>query len=172
MQQPKPEGKGKSWPQRLASSIKLWAGSQSLTTSSWDPGWLTYARKVTAWDQLPRGDTQHTWDSALAKHLVAWAAQTWEGHKIHSQPSLCPCGVPKNLKLRSLDLGKYMKCRAWFGWYPCRAPWSLSSVDQESTGRELGKTQCGLYSASTPHTCQWYLFSLSSLPTKQLNKWA
>ena len=28
--------------------------------SSWDPGWLTSARRVTAGDQLPRGDTRHT----------------------------------------------------------------------------------------------------------------
>ena len=60
--QPEPEGKGllQSRPQRLASSTKLWAGSQLLTMSSWDPGWLTSARRVAAWDQLPRGDTWHT----------------------------------------------------------------------------------------------------------------
>ena len=43
-----------------ASSTKLWAGSQLLTTDSWDPGWLTSARRVAAWDQLSRGDTRHT----------------------------------------------------------------------------------------------------------------
>ena len=31
-----------------------------LTRSFWDPVWLTSARRVTARDQLPRGDTQHT----------------------------------------------------------------------------------------------------------------
>ena len=127
--QPESEGKGQSRPQRPASSTKLWAGSQLLTTSSWDPRWLTSARKVLTWDQLLRADTQHTWDSALAvpqgnrppgpgrwlrqltwdsaltKHLVAWAAQTWEGHEMHAQPSLCPCGALQNLNLSSLDLG-------------------------------------------------------------------
>ena len=40
----------------MASSTKLWAGAQLLTMSSWDPGRLTSARRVTAWDQLPRQD--------------------------------------------------------------------------------------------------------------------
>ena len=114
-----------------ASSTKLWAGSQLLIKSSWGPGQLTSARRVTGRDQLSRGDTQHTWDSTatvhlgnqgagtgrggkthhppgenvLAKHLVTWAAQTWEGHTIEVQPSLCHCGIPKNLNLRGLDLG-------------------------------------------------------------------
>ena len=76
------------------------------------------------------GETQHTWDgtptahpgnpvagmgevirhtapgeSALAKHLVTWAAGTWEGHKTQAQPSLCLCGVPEDLNLSGLDLG-------------------------------------------------------------------
>ena len=115
----------------MATSTKLWAGSQLLTKSSWDCGQLTSPRKVTVRDQLPRGDTWHTWDdapaahpgnwvagtrevishtappgeSALTKHLVAWAAQTWEGHKTQAQLNLCPCGVSKNLNLRGLDLG-------------------------------------------------------------------
>ena len=95
-------------------------------TSSWDPGQLTSTRKVAASDQLPKGDTQRSrcaprkqssWDrggdkhtasrgeSALAKHLFAWAAQTWEGHRTQVQLSLCFCGVPKNLNLSGLDLG-------------------------------------------------------------------
>jgi len=44
-------------------------------------------------------------ESAVTKHLVAWAAQTWEGHKMQAQPSLRLCGVPENLNLSSLDLG-------------------------------------------------------------------
>ena len=44
-----------------ASSSKLWEGSQFVNSSSWDPGWLTSARNVTAWDQLRRGDTQQHW---------------------------------------------------------------------------------------------------------------
>ena len=115
----------------MASSNKLWAGSQLPTKSSSNPGWLTSAGRVTVRDQLPRGDTRHTWDgflaahpgnplagtqevirctappeeSTLAKHLVAWAAQTWEGHKTQAQLSLCLCGEPKNPNLSSLELG-------------------------------------------------------------------
>ena len=44
-------------------------------------------------------------ESVLIKHLVAWAAQTWEGHKTQAQLSLCLCGVPENLNLSGLDLG-------------------------------------------------------------------
>ena len=86
----------------MASSTKLWACSQLLTMSSWDPGQLTSARSVTARDQLPRGDTRHTWngalmthlgpapktqpsrDSVLTKYLVTWVAGTWERHKMYA----------------------------------------------------------------------------------------
>ena len=171
---------------RPASYTKLWAGSQLLTTSSWDTGRLTSAGKFTAWDQLPTGDIAHlrwcsravpgkqstrdqrgdeeawpTWDSALAKHLVTWAARTWEGHKTHAQPSLCSFRLPKNLS--GLDLGS--------------APWRLGSVDPGSTHHlELGQTQCGPYTASIPQTYQRYFFAVSLPPHKtteqvSLNKW-
>ena len=114
----------------MASSTKLWAGSQLLTKPSWDPGWLTSTRRVAVRDQLPRGDTGHTWDSALLVHsgnpgagtgevirhtaqLGEWACQTpghlscsdLGRHKTQAQPSLCLCGVPENLNLSGLDLG-------------------------------------------------------------------
>ena len=106
-----------------ASSTKPQAGSQLLPKSSWDPGWLTSTRRVAARDQPLRGDTWHIWaaaptvhpgnqvagtgevikhiapsgDCALTKHLVAWAAPTWEGQKMQAQL--------KNLNLSSLDPG-------------------------------------------------------------------
>ena len=43
--------------------------------------------------------------SAFTKHLIAWAARTWEWHKTQAQPTLCLCGLPENLNLSSLDLG-------------------------------------------------------------------
>ena len=101
-----------------------------ITKSPWHPGRLTTAGRAAARDQFSRGDTQHTWqgtpaahpgnrvagtgevirrtvpgESALTKHLVAWAVRTWEGHKTQAQPSLCLCGVPKNLNLSVIDLG-------------------------------------------------------------------
>ena len=84
--QPEPEGKGQSWPQRPASSTKLWAGSQLLITSSWDTGWLTSARRVTAWDQLCQRGTQHNWDGALMVHPGNWVAGTGEVIKMLGTP--------------------------------------------------------------------------------------
>ena len=56
---------------------------------------------------------------------------------------------------------KCMKPRPHFGQFPCKATWSLSSVDLESTcHRELGQTQCGPYTVRTPHTHQRYLFAV------------
>ena len=49
---------------------------------------------------------------AIAKHLVACVARTWEGHKTQAQPSLRLCGVPKNLNLSILDLGSAGEPRA------------------------------------------------------------
>ena len=73
--------------------------------------------------------------------------------------------------------GKRMKCRSHFRQCPCRAPWSLSSIDLGSTCYlELWQTQCGPYTAGTPHTHQQYLFAVSLPPhstTEQvsLNEW-
>ena len=73
--------------------------------------------------------------------------------------------------------GKFPKRKAHFGQYPCRAPWSLSSVDPGSTCHlELWQTKCGPYTVNILHTCQRNLFALSLPPyntTEQmsLNKW-
>ena len=138
--QPELEGEGQSWPQRPASSTKLWAGSQLLTMSSWDPGWLTSVRRVTAWDQLTRGDTWHTWYSALAAHPGNLVARTWKGIKTHGPPgTVCSPSTwlpellrtgkgKKHMPNKSVPLqstrepepeqlrpGKYMKHRVHFG---------------------------------------------------------
>ena len=70
----------------MASSTKLWAGSQLLTLSSWDPGWSTSARRVAAWDQLSRGDLRHAWDGALATHPGNRVVGTREVTKMHGPP--------------------------------------------------------------------------------------
>ena len=142
-----------------AFSSKLWAGSQLLTMSSWDPGQLTSTRSVTAWDKLPRVDKCHTRD----KYPVAWAAWAWEGHKTH-----CPSGsapLQSTQEPERLRPGKCTKLRDHVGQCSSRAPWSLSSVDPGST-RHLGlwQTPCGPSTGSTPHTCQHYLFPMSLPP--------
>ena len=65
------------------SSTKLWAGSQLLTMSSWDPIWLTSARRVTTWDQVSRGDIRHLrWYSPSASRKPR--ARAGEVIKMHS----------------------------------------------------------------------------------------
>ena len=115
-------------------------------------------------------------ECALAKHLVAWAARTWEGRKTQAQLNLCLCGVPKNLNLSALDLGS------------ARNPGLALDSSQQSnlepeqcrpgkhTHHEWGQAQCGPDTVSTPDTRQWYLFAVSLSPHStseqaSLNKW-
>ena len=191
-----PSQKGANSAPEMASPSKMQAGFQLLTKSTWDPGWLTSAGRVTARDQLSRGDPQHTWDgtptvhpgnraagtkevirctvpgeSVLAKHLVTLAAWIWVGHKMQVQPSLCLCGVPKNLNLSSVDLGS------------ARNP-GPALVSQQN---KLEPEQCRSrkhthHERGQPSTVQslWALpthasdicLQCSSLPAAQLNKWA
>ena len=142
-------------------------------------------RRATARDQPPRGDTWHTWDGApavhtghqvagtrevithhppreseLTKHLVNWAAQTWEGHKTQAQLILCLWGVPENLNLSGLDLGSAHNP----GPVLDSSPESNLEPEQGRPGKhtrhERGQIQCGPDTVSTPHTCQWYLFAV------------
>ena len=62
-------------------------------------------RKPSDWDGEVIRRTAPPGESVLAKHLVAWTARTWKGHKTQAQLSLCLFGVPKNLNLNGLDLG-------------------------------------------------------------------
>ena len=66
-------------------------------------------RKPSSWDQ--GGDKTHPppQESVLAKCLVAWAARTWEGQKTQAQLSLHLWGVPENLNLSGVDLGRARK---------------------------------------------------------------
>ena len=186
----------------MASSTKLWAGSQLLTRSSWDPGRLMSARRVAARDQLPRGDTGHTWDGALAAHPGNWVAGT--GEVIKTPDHLGQCAHQAPGLLSSLDLGraqnawptqsvaswstwepepeqlrpgKCAKPRAHFGQFPCRATWSLSSVDQESTSTvSWGKPSVILTLRALPTHSSDYLFVLflpphSTTERVSLNKW-
>ena len=155
-------------------------------------------------DHSPRSTSQRR-HMAHLRLVLSWHTQeTWLGpgrwirrmahlgqcaHKAPGHLSYSDLGSAQNARptesvpLRStqesewLRPGKWMNCRVCFGQCPCRALWSLSSIDPGSTRcHELGQTQCGPFTASTPHTCQRYLFAVS-LPlhntTEQvsLNKW-
>ena len=179
----------------MASSTKLWAGPQLLTKSSWDPGQLTSARRIANRDLLPRRDMWHTWDDAPAVHPGNRAAGMKEAIRRTSPGSVnspstwgpellrpvraqntgptesAPLWSTREPEPEWLRPGKCTHPRARCRQFPCRATWSLSSVDRESTRRERGQTQCGPDTASPPHTRQWCLLA-AFLPTAQLNKWA
>ena len=104
-------------------------------------------------------------ESALTKHLVAWVAQTWEGHKTQAQLSLHLWGLPDCLNLSGLDLGG--ACSPG----PASDGSWQSSLEPEQCGqggymrRERRQAQCGW---GTESTRQSYLFAaplpLHSMP--------
>ena len=99
----------------------------------------------------------------------------WEWHKMHSPSWSVPLQSTREPK--HLRPGKGKKCRNDVRQCPCRAPWSLSSVDPGSTHcLGLWQTQISPYMESTPHMCQWHFFAVfltSHNTTEQvsLNKW-
>ena len=142
----------------MASSTKLRASSQLLTKSSWGPGWLTSARRVTGRDQLPRGDTWHT-----CSHL----GRAQNAGLTESVP-LWSTGEPEPERFR---LGKCVQPRARFRQFPCRATWSLSSVDWESIHAVTrGKPSVAQTLRALPTHTSDICLQFSSLPTAQLNK--
>ena len=103
-----------------------WAGCQLPTVSSWDRGRFTLARRVTVWDQLPRGDIWHTWSCALTVH------HPWGTEKLGSGRCISVPGTVHLLSTRMpgrLGPGKDEKCTAHLGLCLCGAPERLSSLD-------------------------------------------
>ena len=170
----------------MASSTKLWAGLQLLITSSWDPGQLTSARSVTAWHQLPRGDTQHTRDGTLMAHLGHWAAGTMEETKTHGPPGTVHSpstwlhellGPGKDKKRTPNQVRALAEClRTWIWaaqtWEVNKTQGPHGTVPMQSNlepeqcrpGKHMppwaGANPCGPYTMNTPYTCQWYLFAV------------
>ena len=88
-------------------------------------------RKLSSWDW--GGDKTHcTWGECASQAPGRLSCWDLEGHKTQAQLSLCLCGVPENLNLSGLDLGSARQPKAHLRQFPCRATWSLSTVDQES----------------------------------------
>ena len=182
----------------MASSTKLWEGSQLLIKSSGDPGRLTSTRRFAARDPPPRGDTQHTWDSMLSAHPGNRGTQTGELIRHTTQLEECTHQAPGCL--RDSDLGRAQNAgptesvplwstweaapeqlrpgkgtqpRAHFRPFPCRATWSLSSVDWESTrAMSRGKPSVAQTLRALPTHASDICLQCSSLPTTQLNKLA
>ena len=87
-------------------------------------------------------------------------------HKMQAQPSLCPCGGPENLSLSGLGLGS--ACNS--GPAPCRAAWSLSNVDGESTHAvSRGKPSVARTLRVLPTHASDICLQCPSLPTAPLN---
>ena len=67
--------------------------------------------------------------------------------------------------------GKYTKCRAHLRRFACRATWSLSSADQESTHTVSGSKPSVAQTLQALHTHDSDIcLQCSSLPAAQLNK--
>ena len=178
----------------MASSNKLWAGSQLPTKSSSNPGWLTSAGRVTVRDQLPRGDTRHTWDGAPTAHPGNRGAGTGEVIRCttHLRRERSPntwspelLGPGKGTKRRPKWVCAFVEyLRTWPEWEVHTTQGLLwkeplqSNLEPEQCGlgkhtcREWGQSQCGPDTASSPHTHQWYLFAVFLPPHTQLNKLA
>ena len=91
----------------MASSTKLWAGSQLLTVSSWDLEWLTSTRRVAAKDQLSK-ETYDTSETVLLSTQGNWEAGTGEVIKMHGPPgAVC---LPSTWLPELLRPGKGTKC--------------------------------------------------------------
>ena len=114
-------------------------------------------RKLNGWDREGDSRSLQLGATVLTKHLVTWAAQTWDGHKTQAQPTLCLCGVPENLNLSGLDLRS--ACNPGPASYS--SPQSNLEPEQcrlrKHTRLEWAKTQCGWITVST---CPWYLFAV------------
>ena len=111
--------------------------------------------------------------SELLLKLLVVSSSSWLSellrrgrHKPQAQPSLGLCAVPKNLNLSGLGLGSERNS----GHTLCRADWSLSSVDGESTHAvSWGKPSVvGTLWVLTTHASDICLHC-PSLPTAPLN---
>ena len=181
---------------------QLWSGCQLLTTSSWDPGWFTSTRSVTARDQLP--EETHSTPGTVPLWCIQETEQPGLGRCIRHTAHLgqCSCQVAGHLSMLNLGRAqntqptglcafseysrtwvaerpwKCTKHRVHVGQCTCKTPWSLSSVDLGSTSCPgLRQTRCGPSTISIHHTWQQYLLAVSLLfqSTKEqvsLNKWA
>ena len=96
--QPEPEDKElqQSWPHRPASSPKLWAGSQLLTTSSWDICQEGHSSRSTP----QRRRTAHL--RQCVHRAPGHLRYSDLGSAQNAQPSLCPRRVPRNLSGKDL----------------------------------------------------------------------
>ena len=159
----------------MASSTKLRAVSQvflgSLTVDIHQEGCSQRSapqRRHTAhlkWHPCCTPGKPSSWDQGGDKtHCAAGrvhSPSTWS--PVLLRPAKSTKRRPESLPLWSTrepepELHRPGKCtqpRVRVKQFPCRATWSLSTVDRESTHAVSGgQTQCGPDTVNTPHTCQ------------------
>ena len=175
-------------PNRMQASL--------LTKTPWDSGWSTSARRVAARDQLPKGDTQHTWEGAPIVHPENRAVGTGEaisrslqlgGNYTRQAPGHLSCsylGRAQNSgPTKSVPLwrtGETEPEQLWTG--KCTQPRTSLRQSRQSnlepeqcrlgnhTRCEQGQTRCGRDTGSTPHRRQWYLFAVFLPPHSTAKK--
>ena len=180
------ERKGANSAPETASPTKLQTGFQSQTKDFLRFWMVDIHQEGCSQRSAPRRETRHTgparWKLRLGlgggKSCCTWGECTnqapgclscsdWGRHKTQAQPSLCLCGVPKNLNLSGLGLGSARNS----GPAPCRATWSLTSVDRESTHTvSRGKPSVAGTLRVIPTHASDICLQCPSLPTARLNK--
>jgi len=140
-----------------------------LTKTSWDSGLSTSTRRVTARDNLPRRDTQHTWKGALVAHSENWAAETRKAisHSDHARQApgqSCSdlgwtqnAGPTKSEPLWSTQVPETERLTSGKCIQPSSRQGNLEPKQcrqGKHTHHEQGQTQCG---QDTESTRQWYL---------------
>ena len=188
------ESKGQSRPQRwhpLPTVSRL----QLLTNSSWDPGWLTSARRVTALKSAPQGShTAHLRSCSQETECLRpgrWLRCTGHlGQCAHQAPCRLSCSdlgraqkphptesVPlwstKNLNLSSLDLQSAWNAGPALDSTHAEKPgdWALKTGKAHTTV-SWGKPRVVHTLRALPTHASDICFQCSSLSTVQLSKWA
>ena len=174
------------------SSTKLWAGSQLLHIflGSWmvhiclechSPRSAPQRRhtahlglsscctpgKLSGWDRGGEYDAQPTCESVLAKHLVTWAARTWEGYKMHSPAESAP--LRSTWEPRSFDLGSTWNAGSTWDSALAEHPGAWTVWTQE-VHPALGCAKPSVVQ-SLPTRASHIRLQCPSLPTTQLKKW-
>ena len=127
-------------------------------------------RKPSGWDQ--GGDKTHCTPEECAQQAPCHLSCSDLGRAQNAGPTkYLPFWSTQELEPEQLRPGKCMLPRACFRQFPCRATWSLSSVDRESTGAmNGGKPSVVQTMRALPKHASDICLQCSSLPTAQLNK--
>ena len=127
-------------------------------------------RKPRGWD-LGGDDTLPTWGEC-SRQAPGRLSCSHLGRAQNAGPTeSVPLWSTQEPEHEWLRPGKCTKPRAHFGQFPCRATWSLSNVDGESTHAiSGGKPSVAQTLQTLPTHTSDICLQCSSLPTAQLNK--